>query len=543
MYTGEQWVGHDRAAPVRGYWIREMRMKRLMLGLLLIVTLIPGVVHAKEVPPTDAEMVAVFEEIQGERWYGVYMLGTKMGWVREELTLAEGEVTQTWKAFFKLRVLFQELKTEIKHTAVYRRGGDWAMLRASGTLVDKDRKVSATAEKKGSKFVVDVESRGARSRISWDWPPATAVELVPWAGRARMSVGDTVAYHTVDITEQERHGQTLEYKGGRQTGTAKAASRVYDFVIHDDRGMKIDMVVAENGLVLDGGLGPSVRIVLEDEATAKSLSKSGLDLSLASHVSADRPLDDEALDRVVRLEVHLQGVGAEDIHTDARQKVLDTRDDGIILEIRAKSLADLAGGGPAWMDRHLIGLLPRLVGVKKKPRKIPDPKWLECKPATGCDHPEVREMAKREAKERRGLDLVLHLSEVVNRHMKYELGVSLDRAEEILADGRGDCLEYATLLVALLRARGIPARVVSGVAYAQSTPPTFGYHAWTEAWVDGHWFAVDPTWDEYPVDATHIAFDLEDGFKMFQHFGKLQIGIRDVEYGPKRLRDIIYDAL
>ncbi len=518
-------------------------MKRLMLGLVLFVTLVSGSVRAKEVPPTDAEVVSVLEEMQGERWYGVYMLGTKMGWVREEVTLGEEEVIQTWTAFFKLRVLFKEMRTEIKHTAVYRRGGDWAMLRAAGTLDDKDRKVSATAKKKGNKFVVDVESRGAKSQISWDWPPATAVELVPWAGRARMSVGDTVAYYTVDVTEQERHGQTLEYKGDRRIGTAKAASQVYDFVVHDDRGMKIDMVVAENGLVLDGGLGPSVRIVLEDEATAKSLSKSGLDLSMASHVSADKPLDDEALDRVVRLEVYLQGVDAEDIHTDARQKVLDTTDDGIVLEIRARSLADLAGGGPAWMDRGLIGLLPRLVGVKKKPRKIPDPKWIECKSGTGCDHPEIREMAKREAGERRGLSLVLHLSEVVHRHMKYELGVSLDRAEEIMADGRGDCLEYATLLTALLRARGIPARVVSGVAYAQSIPPTFGYHAWTEAWVDGHWFAVDPTWDEYPVDATHITFDLEDGFKMFQHFGKLQIGIRYVEYGPKRLRDIIYDAL
>ncbi len=170
---------------------------------------------------------------------------------------------------------------------------------------------------------------------------------------------------------------------------------------------------------------------------------------------------------------------------------------------------------------------------------IPDAKWLECKPGTGCDHPEIREMAKREAGDREGLEMVLHLSKVVNRHMKYELGVSLDRAEEIMNDGRGDCLEYATLLVALLRARGVPSRVASGVAYAGSAPPTFGYHAWAEAWVDQHWVAVDPTWNEYPVDATHITFDLEDGFKMFQHFGSLQIEIREVEYAPPGLGERI----
>ena len=206
-----------------GRWTTwETDMKRLIVGLMLVAVLAPNGAGAKEVPPTDAEMEAALTPMVGARWYGVYMLGTKMGWVREEMTLSETEITQTWKAFFKLRVLFQEMKTEIEHTAVYRRGGDWAMLRASGTLVDKDRKVSASAVKSGGKFVVDVESRGAKSQVIWDWPPADAKELVPWAGRARMNIGDTVPYFTVDVTEQERHAQTAEYKGARMTGTAKA---------------------------------------------------------------------------------------------------------------------------------------------------------------------------------------------------------------------------------------------------------------------------------------------------------------------------------
>ncbi|MFH1533136.1 MAG: transglutaminase-like domain-containing protein [Pseudomonadota bacterium] len=510
-------------------------MTRLIIGLVLVTLLAPGAAGAAEVSPTDAEIEAALAPMVGVRWYGVYMLGTKMGWVREDITLGDVEITQTWKAFFKLQVMFQEMKTEIDHAAVYRRGGGWAMLRASGTLVDRDRKVTASAEKVGEGFVVDVESRGAKSQVTWDWPPADARELVPWAGLARMNVGDTVAYHTVDVTEQERHGQTLEYKGERRTGTAKAGTRVFDLAIHDDRGMSIDMVLGESGLILEGGLGPSVRMVLEDEATAKSLSKSGLDLSLASHVSANRALDDEALERVVRLKVFLKGVKSEDLLEDARQTVREITDAGVVLEVRARALKDLAGGGPDWLDGRLTQLLPRLVGVKERRPPIPDPKWLECKPDTGCDHPEIRGMAKREAGERTGLELVLHLSKVVHKHMKYELGVSLDRAEEILLDGRGDCLEYATLLVALLRARGVPARAASGVAYAGSVPPTFGYHAWAEAWVDGHWVAVDPTWDEYPVDATHITFDHEDGFKMFQHFGALQIEIQDVEYAPPGL--------
>ena len=195
-------------------------MKRLMVGLVLMAVLAPGGALCREVPPTDAEIEAALAPMVGARWYGVYMLGTKMGWVREEMTLTDTEITQTWKAFFKLRVLFQEMKTEIVHSAVYRRGGDWAMLRATGALEDNDRKVTANGARVGDKFVVESLSRGTKSQVTWDWPPADVKELVPWAGRARMSVGDTVEYHTVDVTEQERNGQTFEYKGDRRTGTA-----------------------------------------------------------------------------------------------------------------------------------------------------------------------------------------------------------------------------------------------------------------------------------------------------------------------------------
>jgi transglutaminase-like putative cysteine protease len=52
----------------------------------------------------------------------------------------------------------------------------------------------------------------------------------------------------------------------------------------------------------------------------------------------------------------------------------------------------------------------------------------------------------------------------------------------------GDCTEYADLLVALCRARGIPARVVEGVIADYSDVPR---HAWAEAYVGGRWLPLD----------------------------------------------------
>jgi hypothetical protein len=61
---------------------------------------------------------------------------------------------------------------------------------------------------------------------------------------------------------------------------------------------------------------------------------------------------------------------------------------------------------------------------------------------------------------------------------------------ECLAARRGDRLAKARLLVALLRNRGVPARVVSGVTLARD--PEQRTHYWVEAWVYAHWLPMCP---------------------------------------------------
>jgi len=78
--------------------------------------------------------------------------------------------------------------------------------------------------------------------------------------------------------------------------------------------------------------------------------------------------------------------------------------------------------------------------------------------------------------------------------------VTVPSAREVLTSRRGDCNEHATLLTALARAAGIPARLVAGVVYANDA---FYYHAWTELWL-GAWVSADSVFDQMPVDATHV---------------------------------------
>jgi len=67
-------------------------------------------------------------------------------------------------------------------------------------------------------------------------------------------------------------------------------------------------------------------------------------------------------------------------------------------------------------------------------------------------------------------------------------------ADWALKQGWYDCQLGSALLVALCRARQIPARMVSGYVL-QVTAPT--YHTWLEAWIDGRgWVPFDlASWD------------------------------------------------
>jgi transglutaminase-like putative cysteine protease len=67
---------------------------------------------------------------------------------------------------------------------------------------------------------------------------------------------------------------------------------------------------------------------------------------------------------------------------------------------------------------------------------------------------------------------------------------SIDGAVDTLLAGAGVCRDFAHLVVALLRAVNVPARVVS--AYAPGLYP-MDFHAVAEAYVNGQWRVVDGT--------------------------------------------------
>ena len=75
-------------------------------------------------------------------------------------------------------------------------------------------------------------------------------------------------------------------------------------------------------------------------------------------------------------------------------------------------------------------------------------------------------------------------------------------ASETLAARTGDCTEHATLAAALLRALGVPVRMTYGLVL--SDEGRFFFHNWIAVHTGEGWIPADPTFAQFPADATHL---------------------------------------
>jgi transglutaminase-like putative cysteine protease len=114
------------------------------------------------------------------------------------------------------------------------------------------------------------------------------------------------------------------------------------------------------------------------------------------------------------------------------------------------------------------------------------------RPSRYCESDSLGPTAHAEFAGLRGYDLLSAVSSWVGSRLSYVPGSSLptDGAVRTLLARQGVCRDYAHLVVALLRALDVPARLAS--VYAPGLQP-MDFHAVAEAHLDGQWYVVDAT--------------------------------------------------
>ena len=141
------------------------------------------------------------------------------------------------------------------------------------------------------------------------------------------------------------------------------------------------------------------------------------------------------------------------------------------------------------------------------------------------DAPEVVALARRIAGfEPRPAIAAIRLNAWVHDSLKKRVTFGVPSALQVLHTRSGDCNEHTQLFVALARALHLPARVAAGLVYVDRK---FYYHAWPEVYLND-WVAVDPTFGQFPADASHLRFitgGLNRQTELLRLMGNLKIDV------------------
>lgn len=113
-------------------------------------------------------------------------------------------------------------------------------------------------------------------------------------------------------------------------------------------------------------------------------------------------------------------------------------------------------------------------------------------------------------------EIVVKLAMWVNKNIEYDLSTMNAQASfsssHVLRVRNGVCDELTNLFIGFLRAVGIPARFVSGIAHTNVDyfDDNWGLHGWAEVYFPGYgWVAFDPTYGQFGfVDSTHIVLNV-----------------------------------
>jgi len=168
------------------------------------------------------------------------------------------------------------------------------------------------------------------------------------------------------------------------------------------------------------------------------------------------------------------------------------------------------------------------------------------------DDPKLVELAKQASGgEKAPFALADKLRRFVTDYVQMKsMNIGFATASEVARTKEGDCSEHGVLLAALGRLNGLPSRVVAGLAYVPSfggQDDIFGYHMWTQFFIDGRWIDVDAALEETQCSPCRIALassSLRDcgladlSLPLISRIGGIDIDILEVsESAPKAPAD------
>ena len=484
-------------------------------ALLTVFWALPQAVRGDEVAPTAAETAAMAKRQVGERWYGIYVMGRKVGWQRETWTSEPGRFCTNLEFELRMAFLMAVTRISMKESSCFQDDKPFYAVELASDRDEDGKLVHIKGKLEGEQMVLSIDTSNQVRTTSVPAHWETMTDALPWAAIERMKPSDLTRAYTHDELTGKRRWQTFTLKGSTRKTIMGKEQTVHQGLLQDEVGLKLDMLLSEEGIILEGSVGPNMRIVLEDKETAQDTEKQLLDFYSNSFVEATGKIDYARVHLIRKMQVKLAGQSKVEI-ADSPRQVIDAQG-----------------------DKHLVVTVSACPTLKGE---APGEEYSRCSADLPCDLPAFKKQAATiTRKARTPVARARLISKWIHSNFKYTLGSGSGTADQILKEKKGDCTEYSKAFVLLARAAGLTARQVSGVALSSDSPPSFGYHAWAEVWIPKKgWVAFDPTWGHHPVDASHVVLDLEEGLGMAMHLGTLSIDIKGVDYADDK-RGLVCD--
>lgn len=439
----------------------------------------------------------------GEEWGGIYIKGNKVGYVMSRLEKTGNGISITDESYVSLSML--GATQEMREVTVSDYDGTLGLKGFKFRMTAGGSDTNITGSVVGSSIKLVIETMGSvqEQEIQFKEKPHMEGDIEPYlimhglkAGKKyRLPIFDpaTLSIREDYITVEAREDMKL---GGMLVPTYRVRDEYAGITA-------TSWINPDTGTVK--GLGPmDMTFLRETKEQAMGMPEGGY-----------RPMDLTSLTTIK----------ATGIHVDEPRQVnyFKVRLSGADL-----SSLDVKGGRQVF-KKGILTVAGEDVSALE-PVKLPVSaqdldRFLAPEPFIQSDDPKIVAKAKEiTSGEDDALKAAGKICDWVYRSMEKKVTGGIPNADEVLRTLSGDCNEHTVLFTALARAAGIPARMNGGVVLMDGS---FYYHAWPEIYA-GRWVAVDPTFGQFPADATHIRLiqgGLDRYVDVVKLFGKLKVEV------------------
>jgi len=459
-----------------------------------------------------------------EAWSGVYVADQKIGYsVHRSAAREDGGLLLSERTTLRMVLLGQANDLHLANDVGVDGTGALDSLVAQVRTEVQGLPVTLRAEgrRAGRGLDVDVFQAGAKlTTLHLDDAPAVPATLYRGvlAGDPAPGTRLTVPFFSpLSLTNAEATVEVV----AKEDATLPDGSTTDAFRLRvDNSGQLLDVLVAADGTRLEeaeveGGLGMRIVAETREDALEKGWpadEDAAVDLIALSSVPLDRKLPGGGRS-LRRLVLKVDGPPALD-------ELLE-RAHGDRWDVGPRRLT-LSVPDPTTSPSYTLPAVERSLQH-----------WTRATTFAPADHPDV----VRKAGDILGDDLDARsasrrLNSWVFANIQKVPVAGVPSALEVLESQRGDCNEHTTLYTALARSVGIPTRVAAGIVYSESiyADGAFYYHAWPEVWLGDGWVPIDPTFGQYPADATHLKLvegDLDQQMELMAVIGRLSISVVD----------------